>query len=141
VLIHKYGPYIFHTNSREVFDYLGQFTQWRPYQHRVRASIDGQLLPIRINVDPINAVYGLNLTALEVDDFLASIAEPREQICTSEAECRDLRAVQGVGRGDAQLQFAGRLATYKYYNMDQVVAQALTVFRRLAGEKHADRVN
>ena len=84
VLIHKYGPHIFHTNSREVFDYLSQFTQWRPYQHRVRASVDGQLLPIPINLDTINQVYGLNLTAFQVDDFLASIAEPREQIRTSE---------------------------------------------------------
>jgi len=84
VLIHKYGPHIFHTNSREVFDYLSQFTQWRPYQHRVRANVDGQLLPIPINLDTINQVYGLNLTAFEVDDFLASIAEPREQIRTSE---------------------------------------------------------
>jgi UDP-galactopyranose mutase len=84
VLIHKYGPHIFHTNSREVFDYLSQFTHWRPYQHRVRASVDGQLLPIPINLDTINQVYGLNLTAFQVDDFLASIAEPRAEIRTSE---------------------------------------------------------
>ena len=84
VLIHKYGPHIFHTNARDVFDYLSQFTHWRPYQHRVRASVDGQLVPIPINVDTINQVYGLTLTALEVDDFLASVAEPREQIRTSE---------------------------------------------------------
>ncbi len=84
VLIHKYGPHIFHTNSREVFDYLSQFTHWRPYQHHVRASVDGQLLPIPINLDTINQVYGLNLTAFQVDDFLASIAEPRAEIRTSE---------------------------------------------------------
>ncbi len=84
VLIHKYGPHIFHTNSREVFEYLSQFTQWRPYQHRVRASVDGQLLPIPINLDTINQVYGLTLTAFQVDDFLASIAEPRDDIRTSE---------------------------------------------------------
>src|SRR5512132_3550501 len=51
VLIHKYGPHIFHTNSRDVFDYLSRFTEWRPYQHRVRACVDGQLLPIPINLD------------------------------------------------------------------------------------------
>ena len=84
VLIHKYGPHIFHTNARDVFDYLSQFTQWRPYQHRVRASVDGQLLPIPINVDTINSLYGLHLTAFQVDDFLASIAEPRAEIRTSE---------------------------------------------------------
>ncbi len=84
ILIHKYGPHIFHTNSREVFDYLSQFTEWRPYQHRVRASVDGQLLPIPINLDTINQLYGLNLTAFQVDEFLASVAEHRDQIRTSE---------------------------------------------------------
>ncbi|PSB44101.1 UDP-galactopyranose mutase, partial [Cyanosarcina cf. burmensis CCALA 770] len=51
ILIHKYGPHIFHTNSREVFEYLSQFTQWRSYEHRVLASVDGQLVPIPINLD------------------------------------------------------------------------------------------
>src|SRR5689334_23149931 len=46
VLIHKYGPHIFHTNSRLVFDHLSQFTKWRQYQHNVLASVDGQLVPI-----------------------------------------------------------------------------------------------
>ena len=54
MLVHKYGPHIFHTNSREVFDYLSRFTEWRPYQHRVRAWVDGQLLPIPINLDTVN---------------------------------------------------------------------------------------
>jgi UDP-galactopyranose mutase len=84
ILVHKYGPHIFHTNSREVFDYLSRFTQWRPYQHRVRALVDGQVVPIPINLDTINQLYGLNLTTLEVDQFLASLAEPRERIRTSE---------------------------------------------------------
>ncbi|RPI23020.1 MAG: hypothetical protein EHM70_23050, partial [Chloroflexota bacterium] len=52
-LIHKYGPHIFHTNSREVYNYLSQFTRWRPYEHRVLASVDGQLVPIPINLDTI----------------------------------------------------------------------------------------
>ena len=51
VLIHPYGPHIFHTNSDDVFDYLSQFTEWRPYQHRVLASVDGQLVPMPINLD------------------------------------------------------------------------------------------
>jgi UDP-galactopyranose mutase len=84
ILVHKYGPHIFHTNSAEVFDYLSQFTAWRPYQHRVRAAVDGQLVPIPINLDTINALYGLKLTTLEVGDFLASLAEPRAPIRTAE---------------------------------------------------------
>ena len=63
LLIHPYGPHIFHTNSAEVFDYLSRFTEWRPYQHRVLASVDGQMVPIPINLDTVNRLYGLNLTA------------------------------------------------------------------------------
>lgn len=84
ILVHKYGPHIFHTNSREVFDYLSRFTAWRPYQHRVRAWVDGQLLPIPINLDTVNRLYGLNLTSFEVDKFFRSVAEPRSEIRTSE---------------------------------------------------------
>jgi UDP-galactopyranose mutase len=84
ILVHRYGPHIFHTNSLEVFEYLGQFTEWRAYQHRVLASVDGKLVPFPINLDTINALYGLNLTALEVEDFLKSVAEPKAQVRTSE---------------------------------------------------------
>jgi UDP-galactopyranose mutase len=84
VLVHKYGPHIFHTNSREVFEYLSSFTPWRPYEHRVRASVDGQLVPIPINLDTINQLYGLSLTSMQVEDFFASVAETRETVRTSE---------------------------------------------------------
>ena len=84
ILVHKYGPHIFHTNARAVFDYLSQFTAWRPYEHRVLASVDGQLVPIPINLDTVNRLYGLSLTALEVDAFFASRAEPRAEVRTSE---------------------------------------------------------
>jgi UDP-galactopyranose mutase len=84
LLIHKYGPHIFHTNAKRVFDYLSQFTAWRPYEHRVRASVDGQLVPIPINLDTINRLYGLNLNSFEVEEFFQKIAEPREEIRTSE---------------------------------------------------------
>lgn len=84
ILIHKYGPHIFHTNSQEVFSYLSRFTEWRPYQHRVLASVDGQLLPIPINLDTINRMYGLTLSAFELEDFFQKMAEPREKILTSE---------------------------------------------------------
>ena len=84
VLIHKYGPHIFHTNSSDVFDYLSHFTNWRQYQHRVLASVDGQLVPIPINLDTINLLYGLNLNADQVEDWFASRAEKVEKIRTSE---------------------------------------------------------
>jgi len=84
LLIHRYGPHIFHTNSREVFEYLSGFTKWRPYEHRVRASVDGQLVPIPINLDTINQLYGLKLASRDVESFFASVAEPCETIRTSQ---------------------------------------------------------
>lgn len=84
LLVHRYGPHIFHTNSARVWDYLSQFTAWRPYEHRVRASVDGQLVPIPINLDTVNQLYGLSLSALDVEAFLAGLAEPRATIRTSE---------------------------------------------------------
>jgi UDP-galactopyranose mutase len=84
ILIHKYGPHIFHTNSKDVFDYLTNFTEWREYQHRVLANVDGMLLPMPINLDTINKLYGLNLTAFEVEEFFKKVAEPVENVRTSE---------------------------------------------------------
>jgi UDP-galactopyranose mutase len=84
LLIHKYGPHIFHTNAKRVFDYLSHFTEWRPYEHRVRASVDGQIVPIPINLDTINRLYGLSLNAFEVEEFFQKVAEPRAEIRTSE---------------------------------------------------------
>jgi UDP-galactopyranose mutase len=84
VLIHQYGPHIFHTNSEAIFDHLSQFTAWRPYEHRVLAKVDGMLVPIPINLDTVNRLYGLNLTSEELEDWFAARAEPVDEIRTSE---------------------------------------------------------
>jgi UDP-galactopyranose mutase len=84
LLVHKYGPHIFHTNSQEVYHYLGQFTEWRPYEHRVLASVDGMLVPIPINLNTINTLYGLNISCFEMDAFLKSKAETIDRVITSE---------------------------------------------------------
>jgi len=88
VVCHKYGPHIFHTQSDKVVDYLSHFTEWRPYEHRVLANVRGQQLPMPINRDTINRLYGLDLDSEEaVEAFLAERAEPRERIETSEDSC------------------------------------------------------
>src|SRR5215218_7299546 len=78
LLVHRYGPHIFHTNSIAVLEYLSKFTEWRPYQHRVQASVDGRLVPFPINLDTINQLYGTNLTSFEIEAFFTSMAEPRD---------------------------------------------------------------
>ncbi len=84
ILVHKYGPHIFHTNSKKVFDYLGKFTLWRPYEHRVLASVDGQLVPLPINLTTINSLYGLQLNCGQLEEFYNSKAEKIDSIKTSE---------------------------------------------------------
>jgi UDP-galactopyranose mutase len=84
VLVHRYGPHIFHTNSEQVFQYLSQFTSWRPYEHRVLASVDGKLVPVPINLNTVNLLYGLNLTSEQLEAFFAARAESRPSIRTSE---------------------------------------------------------
>ncbi|AHJ99146.1 UDP-galactopyranose mutase [Hymenobacter swuensis] len=84
ILVHKYGPHIFHTNSKDVFEYLSNFTDWRPYEHRVLASVDGQMVPMPINLDTINKLYGLSLNSFEVEQFFESVAEQVPVIRTSE---------------------------------------------------------
>jgi UDP-galactopyranose mutase len=84
VLIHPYGPHIFHTNSERIFDYLSQFTAWRPYQHRVLAKVGEQLLPIPINIDTVNRLYGLDLDESSIQAFYDEVREPRAELRTSE---------------------------------------------------------
>jgi len=111
ILVHKYGPHIFHTNSKEVFNYLGNFTEWRPYEHRVLASVDGMLVPIPINLNTINKLYGLNLSSCQMDAFLESKAEKKQRILTSE----DV-VVNKVGRELYEKFFKGY--TKKQWNLD-----------------------
>ena len=84
ILVHKYGPHIFHTNSKKVFEYLSHFTPWRPYEHRVLASVDGQLVPLPINLTTINTLYGLELSCEQVEAFYNLKAEKIDRIRTSE---------------------------------------------------------
>ena len=122
VLVHRYGPHIFHTNSAKVFDYLSKFTEWRSYEHRVLASVDGQLLPMPINLNTINGLYGLNLDSAGMEDFLASVAEKRNPICNSEDA-----VISRVGR-DLYMKFF-RNYTRKQWGIDASELDAQVVAR------------
>jgi len=112
VLIHQYGPHIFHTNSDEIVDYLSQFTEWRPYEHRVLAEVRGKLVPIPINRTTINLLFDLDLrTDEEAAAYLASRAEPVAEIRTSE----DV-VINAVGRELYELFFQGY--TRKQWGID-----------------------
>jgi UDP-galactopyranose mutase len=132
VLIHKYGPHIFHTNSREVFEYLSRFTEWRQYQHRVQAWVDGQLLPIPINLSTINTMYGLRLTSFELNAFFEKLAEKRPAIKTSEDVI-----VSKVGRELYEKFF--RNYTRKQWDLDPSELDAAVTARVPVRTNHDDR--
>lgn len=112
VLIHQYGPHIFHTNSDEIVDHLSQFTDWRPYEHKVLAEVRGQLVPIPINRTTLNLLFDLDLkTDEDAAAYLASRAEPVAEIKTSE----DV-VISAVGRELYELFFQGY--TRKQWGID-----------------------
>ena len=85
ILVHRYGPHIFHANSKLVFDYLSQFTEWRFYEHKVLASLNGKLYPIPINRMTLNKLYNLNLSSdTETKEYLEKVREMRYPIKNSE---------------------------------------------------------
>jgi UDP-galactopyranose mutase len=112
ILIHQYGPHIFHTNSAEIFEYLSRFTEWRPYEHRVLASVGEKLLPMPINRTTLNELYGLSLADEdEAAAFLASRAEPARVVSSSE----DV-VVSAIGRELYETFFRGY--TRKQWGID-----------------------
>jgi UDP-galactopyranose mutase len=112
VLIHRYGPHVFHTNSEKVSDYLSRFTAWRPYEHRVLADVGGRHVPMPINRTTLNALYGLDLrTEEDAAAFLAARAEPRERVHNSEDA-----VVAKVGRELYETLFRGY--TRKQWGLD-----------------------
>jgi UDP-galactopyranose mutase len=112
ILIHRYGPHIFHTNSADVFEYLSRFTEWRPYEHRVLADVQGQQVPMPINRTTLNMLYGADLSSDdEATAFLASRAEPVAVVRTS----ADV-VVSAVGRELYKIFFQGY--TRKQWGID-----------------------
>ena len=132
ILVHRYGPHIFHTNSRAVFEYLSRFTEWRPYEHRVLASVAGRFVPFPINLDTVNRLYGLSLTTFDMPAFLADRAEPRERILTSE----DV-VVSKVGRELYETFFRGY--TRKMWGLDPSELHASVAARVPARTDRDDR--
>jgi len=132
VMVHRYGPHIFHTNSDEVVAYLSQFTDWRPYEHRVLAEVDGKRVPIPINIDTLNRLYGLNLDAEGMERFLAARREPVADIQTSE----DV-VVSTVGRELYEKFFQGY--TRKQWGLDPSQLSRQVTARIPTRTNHDDR--
>lgn len=72
VLIHQYGPHIFHTNNEQVFRYLSRFTGWRNYQHRVAASVHGCLMPVPFNLTSLHQAFDPEVAGRLEEKLLAA---------------------------------------------------------------------
>jgi UDP-galactopyranose mutase len=132
LLVHKYGPHIFHTASARIFRYVSRFTQWRPYEHRVLACVDGKLLPFPINIDTVNRLYGLGLDESNIAAFYESRAERIVHPRTSE------EAVVGkVGRDLYEKFF--RNYSRKQWGVDPCELDAAVAARVPARVNHDDR--
>lgn len=132
VLVHRYGPHIFHTGSARIFEYLSRFTAWRPYEHRVRASVEDKLLPFPINIDTVNQLYGLDLDETTIEAFFAERAESIPHPRTSEDA-----VVSKVGRDLYEKFF--RSYTRKQWGLDPSELDAAVAARVPARANHDDR--
>ena len=132
ILVHRYGPHIFHTASARIFEYLSRFTLWRPYQHRVLACVEGKLLPFPINVDTVSRLYGLALDESNIEAFYQARAERIARPRTSEEA-----VVSKVGRDLYEKFF--RNYTRKQWGLDPSELDATVAARVPARTNRDDR--
>jgi UDP-galactopyranose mutase len=132
ILIHPYGPHIFHTNGVRIAEYLSRFTDWRFYEHRVRAKVGEHWVPMPINIDTVNRLYGLSLTEETIGAFFESVREPRSPIATSE----DV-VLNSVGRDLYEKLFRGY--TRKQWGLEPSQLSASVAARIPTRTNHDDR--
>ncbi len=102
VLVHHYGPHIFHTNDMEVWDYLRRFGTFREYAHRVWTTVGGRVYPLPISLATINQFYGRSLRPAEARDFIAERADP-----IAAPETFEEQALSMIGRDLYEAFFRG----------------------------------
>jgi len=70
ILIHRYGPHIFRTNSQEIWNYLSCFTEWHHYQHKVLAYVDGLKVPFPVNLDTLSILLNQQFSSADMKEYL-----------------------------------------------------------------------
>ncbi len=80
ILVSKYGAHLFHTNFEDVWKYVNKFSDWFPYRHKVLAKVDGQLVPVPVNITTVNRIFGLNIR---------SEAEMKKWLAANQVPCDD----------------------------------------------------
>ena len=78
ILIHRYGPHIFHTNDKRAFDYINRFTEWRYYEHEVLADLHGTYMPVPFNKNSMEIVFGKEEAAARIEKLIATFGDERK---------------------------------------------------------------
>ncbi len=74
VMVHEYGPHIFNTDKKEIWDYVNSFAEFKPYVHRVKARSGGKIYSLPVNLHTINQLFDKSFTPQEAKDFLETLA-------------------------------------------------------------------
>ncbi len=104
VLVHVYGPHIFHTDDKEVWDYVNGFARFRPYKNRVKTTAKGRVFSLPINLHTINQFFGLSLRPDQARDFIQS--EQADRTIT-DPQTFEEQALRFVGRDLYEAFFKG----------------------------------
>lgn len=85
VMISQYGAHLFHTNYEDVWKYVNKFSEWYPYEHRVKSSVDDKLVDVPVNINTVNTIFGLNIqNEEEMRAWLSDNVEKIEECKNSE---------------------------------------------------------
>src|SRR5262249_26239393 len=130
VLVHKYGPHIFHTNSERAVQFLSEFTQWLPYEHRVLGSIDGQYVPIPFNLTSMGLVFGqkegVRLNKLLIDEFGMEVKVPILKM--RESSVQEIRKVADLIYEKVFLHYTTKQWGLRPEELDASVSARVPVF-------------
>merc|ERR1711894_553652 len=133
-----YGVHIFHTKYDRVKEYVSQFSEWIPYEHRVVAKAkdvkgNNKFVPMPPNIQTVNMLFGTEITKKEhpgtviYREYSTDVGDPYYPVPNKRN--KELYAkYQALAQQAKGVKFVGRLASYKYFNMDQAILNALEFF-------------
>ena len=124
IMLHRYGPHIFHTDDQEVWDFINQYGTMRPYVNRVKSTVGGQVYSLPINLHTINQFFGKNFSPKQAKAFLATQADNSIDKPLSFEE----QALKFMGQGLYEAFFKGY--TYKQWGLRPSVLPA-SILKRL----------
>jgi UDP-galactopyranose mutase len=75
IMVHEYGPHIFNTDKKEIWDFVNSLVEFKPYVHRVKAMSNGKIYSLPVNLHTINQLFGKSFTPAQAKEFLETLAD------------------------------------------------------------------